>query len=285
MVLMYELQYFGVVQELVVEASVNVPVPDRPRQGRAKRYEIDSVANAIDLLDRIANKGFVSLADAADVTGVSKSSAYRLLATLEVAGLVERIPGSGYRAGAGAIRWAAQLLGNVEIRVVALPILRRLRDETGETVNLALLRDAGLVYVEILESPSPLRMADAPGSAAPMHASALGKAIAMYLPPARLSMLLGPEPYQRFTPNTATSWRDLSLRLVDVRARGYSVDLEEVSDGVACAAAAILSGGEVVAAMSISGPRSRMSDAALERAGQSLVHAAASVAGLISPEA
>ena len=126
-------------------------VPERApttRQEQAERYSIGAVSKALVLLDALADHRSLSLGDAAEAAGASKSSAYRLLATLEAAGLAERLPEGGYRAGAGAIRWASQLLGQLDVRTVAEPTLRRLRDETGETVNLAVLRDTSLIYVE-----------------------------------------------------------------------------------------------------------------------------------------
>ena len=137
------------------------------RQRQAERYSIGAVENALTLLGAIAERDVLGLGEAAEIAGVSKSTAYRLLATLEVAGLAERLPESGYRAGVEAVRWASRLLAGLDVRTVALPTLRRLREETGETVNLAILRDTSLVYVEILESPAAFRMADVPGSPCP----------------------------------------------------------------------------------------------------------------------
>src|SRR6478672_3143819 len=174
------------------------------RQRQAERYSIGAVENALTLLGAIAERDVLGLGEAADIAGVSKSTAYRLLATLEVAGLVERLPESGYRAGVEFVRWASRLLAGLDIRTVAMPTLRRLRQETGETVNLALLRDSSLVYVEILESPAAFRMADVPGSVVPIHATALGKAVAVHLEPQLLAAILGSEPYERYTPRTST---------------------------------------------------------------------------------
>ena len=253
------------------------------RQRQAERYSIGAVENALTLLGAIAERDVLGLGDAAEIAGVSKSTAYRLLATLEVAGLVERLPESGYRAGVEAIRWASRLLAGLDVRTVALPTLRRLREETGETVNLALLRDSSLVYVEILESPAAFRMADVPGSAVPIHATALGKAVAVHLEPQQLATILGPEPYERYTAKTPTTWQAFNAALGPTRATGYGVDMEEVAIGVACVGAAVLDGGRVVGAMSVSAPRARMTDARIEEVGQRLVAVAAEVSQRLAP--
>jgi DNA-binding IclR family transcriptional regulator len=253
------------------------------RRHQAERYSIGAVANALSLLEAIAEREVLGLGEAAEIAGVSKSTAYRLLATLEVAGLVERLPESGYRAGVEAIRWASRLLAGVDVRSAALPTLRRLRDETGETVNLAILRDTSLVYVEILESPAAFRMADVPGAVVPVHATALGQAISIHLEPNRLATLLGPEPYKRFTANTPTTWHAFNTTLGVARGRGYGVDLEGVALGVACVGAAVLDGGRVVGAISVSGPRTRLSDDRIDAVGPQLVEAAREVSDRLGP--
>lgn len=255
------------------------------RQQRAGRYTIDAVANALSILDAIAGRDVLGLGDAAEIAGVSKSTAYRLLTTLEGASLVERLPTGGYRAGVGAVRWATQLLAQLDVRTVALPILRWLRDETGETVNLAVLREASLVYIEVVESAAAFRMADVAGTIAPIHSTALGKAVAAHLEPTRLATLLGPEPYQRFTPRTLTTWRELASCLDEVRARGYSLDLEEVELGVACIAAPILVADQVAGAISVSAPRARMDDDQIPRVGKLLLEATRRIAIWLAPTA
>jgi DNA-binding IclR family transcriptional regulator len=227
-------------------------------QQRAGRYTIEAVANALSILGAIAGREVLSLGAASEIAEVSKSTAYRLLATLESAGLVEKLPGGGYRAGAEAVRWASQLLAQLDIRTVARPLLRQLRGMTGETVNLAILREDSLVYVEVFESPAAFRMADVPGATAPIHGTALGKAVAIHLDPAHLGRLLGPEPYPQLTPSTATTWLELNARLEETRARGYAVDLEEAAIGVVCIAAPVLVRGHVVGAVSVSAPQARM---------------------------
>ena len=88
--------------------------------------------------------------------------------------LPSKAPGSSsacQRAATGpglkAVRWASRLLDQLDVRRVAKPLLRRLRDDVGETVNLAILRDGSLVYVDILESPSPFRTADSGSAPSP----------------------------------------------------------------------------------------------------------------------
>jgi DNA-binding IclR family transcriptional regulator len=225
----------------------------------------------------------MTFAEAAEIVGASRSTAYRVLVTLEADELVERLPDGGYRAGRRLIAWATRLLSQLDVRGVAGPALLELRDQTGETVNLAVLFNTGLVYTDIIESDSPFRMADNPGSLVPIHATALGKAIGAYLEPARLGRLVGPEPYEALTPHTPVRWAELSARLADARDRGFAIDLEERTLGVVCVAAAILVGGTPIAAISVSGPKVRLDDSRLHEVGQLVATVARNLSQRLSP--
>jgi len=241
------------------------------RHQRTERYTIDAVANALAILGAIVGRDALGLGEAAEVAGVSKSTAYRLLATLEGAGLVERLAEGGYRPGIEAVRWASRLLDRLDVRRVASPLLLQLRDDVGETVNLAILREESLVYVDILESPSPFRMADSVGAIAPIHATALGKSVAIHLEPTRLAAILGPEPYRALTPRTPTTWPELNGRIDQARRDGFATDVEEVEIGVACVAAPVLVRGVPIGAISVSAPRARMTDERMADVGRAVL--------------
>jgi DNA-binding IclR family transcriptional regulator len=254
------------------------------RPQKRVRYEVDAVSRALAILKAIVENETVGLTEAAELAGVSKSTAFRLLATLEEAGLVEHRPARGYAAGAEAFRWASHLIGGLEVRNVAMPHLLRLRDATSETVNLAVLRGSAMVYVAILESPSALRMADVPGSGVPIHAAALGRAVAAHLEPARLAELLGPEPYDKLTPRTPTSWVELASELQATQSRGYAVDREEVAVGVTCVAAPLLAQGVPVGAISVSSPSARLDEARIAEIGRLVAQTAEAIRLRLTPD-
>src|SRR5690606_4336434 len=106
-----------------------------------------------------------------------------LLSTLEAAGFVERAPRHGYRAGAAALTWAANLLSHLDIRTVARPVLERLQTLPGEAVYLAVVREAGLVAVDILHAETLFRVLPEPladDMRVPVHATALGHVVAIH---------------------------------------------------------------------------------------------------------
>ncbi len=242
------------------------------------RYEIAAVTKALAILSAMADQQPLSLADATSAAGVSKSTAFRLLATLQAAEAVEQLPQGGYQAGPAAIRWALRIIASLEVRVAARPLMLELRSQTGETVNLALVRGSNLVYVEVLESPSPFRVAEGPGSIAPMHATALGRAIAPHLDPAQLDSMLGPEPLEAFTEHTPRTIREFRTVMASGD-RGFAIDREEAAVGVVCVAAPIFIAGQAIGALSVSMPRARCDDVRLAEIGRKVAQAAALISG------
>jgi IclR family acetate operon transcriptional repressor len=148
---------------------------------------------------------------------------------------------------------------------VAEPYLERLHRVSGDTVNLAVWRGRAVVYLEVLPSPRPLRFVEAPGSRAPLHATALGKAIAAHLPRAEVAAVARASGLPRFTARTVTSLPRLFLELRRVRARGYAVDREEQAAGAVCIAAPVFDRGGIAGALSIAAPAARMDARRLER--------------------
>lgn len=255
------------------------------REGAAARnYTVEAVSRAVTLMRAVAESGTLTLNDAAALVDVSKSTAFRLLETLQQEGLIERLPGGGYRPGPESVRWGLLLLRRVDAPAVAADDLRTLWLETGETVVLGLLTGVRIVLAEILESPSPFRMAEVPGAIAPLHCSALGKAIGAQLDPDRLRRAVGPEPFEPVTPNAATTWEELERRLSIARDLGYATEIEESALGVACVASTIYQGEQVVGAISVAGPRVRMSDDRLALLGPRVREAAARISRRLAPQ-
>ena len=247
----------------------------------ASRYMIEAVEKSLRILLSLADHPTIGVAEAASIAGVSRSRAYRILTTLESAGLAARMPRHGYRTGAKAVRFATLVLAQLDVRAVSRPTLERLWRETGESVNLAILRGLDLVCTEVLESPSQLRVADTPGTRWPLHATATGRAISAHLDRRLLDAAVGPEPFQAYTQRTATTWTALDARLADARERGYAIDIEESAAGVACVAAALFRDGTVIGGISVTGPRSRLTDGVLEAMAPRVVHAAADISAAL----
>lgn len=129
----------------------------------------------------------------------------------------------------------------------------------GETINLGIIEDHQVVYIEVLQSPSALRIAAIPGERNPVHCTALGKAMLAFLPDNEVEAILEHGQLIRRTPKTITQRRHLREHLASVRERSVALDMEENLMGVVCVAAPIFDqSGTVIAGLSVSGPATRM---------------------------
>jgi IclR family transcriptional regulator, KDG regulon repressor len=191
---------------------------------------------------------------------INKTSAFRILFTLDKLGYVQRNPATGkYRLGLKVTELARRMLSGRRLVSVARPHLVRLRDQFDETMNLAILEDGELIYVEILESNHVFRMVGAVGSRVPIQSTALGKAIAAFLPKVAVRSMLKNVQFTKTSPHTITNQRDFFHALRRVRKQGYSVDREETELGASCLSVPILNSSHLaLAAISASGPRPRI---------------------------
>ncbi len=214
---------------------------------RPDPYIVDAVTCALDVLDAFQGAGELGLEDIRRATGLTKSRSFRLLHTLAARGYVEKsTDGARYRLGIRICERAAQV--RRDLRRVALDVMRPLSQRFNESVNLGVLQGGEVLYLDILESSRPFRMAASVGSRMPVESTALGKVIAAHLPAEECAALPCSSP--------ETFRRELQL----ARRRGYALDPEENEPGVSCIGAALLDpSGYPVGAISISGPTHRMS--------------------------
>ncbi len=188
---------------------------------------------------------------------LTKTSAFRILHTLERTGYALRMPDGCYMVAPERRAGSGQLL-NMLLRAAEDP-MKDLNRVFGETVSAALLFDNHIEVVAVIESPHTVKMSNIVGRILPPHASSLGKAITASQPEAVREKLLRCYGVFRFTPTTITDEIALQTELDTIRTRGYATDNEESTPGGFCFAAPLVgSGGEVVAALSISVPAIRM---------------------------
>lgn len=220
---------------------------------------IAAVERAMRLLESFRGQREASLRDLAQRSGLVKSSAFRILFTLERLGYVERSAG-GYAITAKLPRLAGD--GNRPLRDLgdlALPFMREILRRFQETVNLGVLEEGEVVYIRVLESPHPFRLAAHAGMRSPVYSSALGKSLLAHCTRAEIEEVLRTKPPRPITPRTVRNKFDFLRELDKVRVRGYAVDNEEDSRGARCVGVPVLGvNAKVVAALSISGPASRV---------------------------
>ena len=243
---------------------------------RAADYSIAVVVRAIDILEALADASEpLGATEIARRVGTTKTAAYRILATLEQRDYVTKDPASSrYRLGIRLAYLGGRSLESLELTATARSTMEALNRRFRETVNLGVLRDGKVAYLDMIESDQGLRIAALIGTRDHLHSTALGKAILAFLPPEQREELLR-LPRPRMTVNTITDRRELNAELARVRRSGVAEDLGENDIGVRCLGAPIFDhSGLVVAAISLSGPGIRIDD---ERAAE--IGAAVTAAG------
>jgi IclR family acetate operon transcriptional repressor len=232
--------------------------------GGRTSYSIRAVHRVCEILDLLqqAPRG-AALLDVAKATRLPKSSAFRYLATLERRRYVERDPVTGsYRTGSAFLPLRAHEPELLARR--ARPHMERLRDQLEETINLGMLEGNRVIYLEIVESHRSMRLAARRGDRDPLHATALGKAIAAHLPERRTRAILEAEGMARLTPRTLTTLDAYLAELAATRERGYALDDGEHEIDGRSVAVPVLSS-NLPAAISYSAPATRFP---VERAGE-----------------
>jgi DNA-binding IclR family transcriptional regulator len=238
---------------------------------------VQSVDRALTILEQLARHGEVGVTELAAGLGVHKSTAFRLVATLEQHGLVEQTEDRGkYRLGVGLLRLAGATTARLDVVQEARPVSRKLAADTGETVNVAVLADRAALYLDQVAGSSALQPHNWVGQHIPLHATANGKVLLCGLDAERLDDTLGS--LAAYTDMTITKKERLRAELDLVRAQGYAVAVDELEVGLTAAAAPIRNAhGDVIASMSVSGPTFRLTAARVHVVVGQLVEAAEEV--------
>lgn len=200
-----------------------------------------------------------------------KATVHRILTTLESEGFVQQNPANGkYRLGFRLIELGMLALEQVSLRREALAFMQKLLDECQETVDLAVFDDGEMVYLEVLESPQPVKIAAKPGRRLPVHCTASGKAYLAYASEDEVEAALARE-MKPYTPNTICDPEALREDLRVTRERGYSTSWEEFEVGINAVAAPVMDNdGQVKAVIAIAGPAYRFPPDRMAELGQAV---------------
>lgn len=223
---------------------------------------VQSVDRAISVLEILAQHGEAGVSDVAAEIEVHKSTAFRLLGALEARGLVEQAGERGkYRLGFGIVRLAGAVTGRIDITQQGRPVCERLAEEIGETVNIAVMQEHYAINLFQVRGPAAVAAHNWVGQLTPLHATSSGKILLAHLPAKERADVLGHAGMKKVTPRTITAKTKLEKNLAEARERGYAWTLEELEIGLHAMAAPIRSrDGEVIAALSASGPSYRLTE-------------------------
>ncbi|WP_084701937.1 IclR family transcriptional regulator, partial [Streptacidiphilus anmyonensis] len=220
---------------------------------------MQSVDRAVTILELLAARGEAGVTEIAAELGVHKSTAFRLVAALELRGLVEQPGERGkYRLGLGLVRLAGAATVRLDLSQQSRPVCERLAVEVAETINVAILDVDAAVNIEQVLGPSAITTHNWVGQRTPLHATSSGKVLLAHLPEPALAQRLA-EPLERFTSHTVTDPARLRRQLETARQDGYACTVEELETGLNAVAAPVFAhNGQVVAAISASGPSFRL---------------------------
>ena len=225
------------------------------------RYLINSILRACRVLKCLAHdKDQFKVSELANQLNLDRSTTYRILLSLEKCGLVEKNLKTGeYCLGVGVFEVGSAYLRRIDLVEVAKPIMADLALKVQETVHLAVLSETEILYLDKVDSPRSVGVISKIGQRGPVHCTALGKVLLASLRPEERLRIMDHIRFQAFTPRTITSKRRLAQELNRVKKEGYALDCREIEEDVECVAAPIRDHlGNVVAALSVSGPQKKI---------------------------
>jgi IclR family transcriptional regulator, KDG regulon repressor len=222
---------------------------------------IQSLGRGLEILDLMAGRGGeISVTEAARLLQVDRSTASRLLGTLETCGFVDQQPETHrFRLGTKLIHLSNVLLESLNLGTIGHEEVKALVDQTAEGAQLAILGRTDAVFIDHVDGPERLTIATNIGDRDPLHCTAIGRALLSGHSDEEVRDLLSHSHLERYTPRTVVALSEVIDRVRVVRRQGYAFDDEERYSGVQCVAAPIRDHtGKVVAAIGISGPTPRM---------------------------
>jgi IclR family transcriptional regulator, acetate operon repressor len=235
--------------------------PNETVDAHGGREAGSAAQRALLVMEYVANsERSVSLTEIMQAVKLPKPTVFRILTTLEEAGMLLREPDAKrYVPGERLSTLAANVLLHSPYRSARRAILEELVEKLGETCNLTIPNGHYVMYLDRVESSWPLRINLHAGSKVPLYASASGKLFLAHTQKRMRDRLLSSAPLIAHTRNTLTTMRELELEFAKVRRNGYATDDEEYLAGICCLSVPIMNEQErVIAAVAVHGPTSRM---------------------------
>jgi len=240
-----------------------------------------TVGKALEVLDQVASFGRpVRFAELLSASRFPKATLYRFVQTLTGEGMLSFDPDrQTYALGVRLVRLAHAAWQTSSLAPVARRHIEALSEALGETVHLAQLDNASVLYVDKVNAHQTLPMFSQAGKVGPAYCTGVGKVMMAYLPPADLSHALEQQSFHPFTPHTVTTEFALRAELEAIRDQGFGFDREEHEPGIICVAVPILTGqGRLLGALSVTSSIGRTTLTALEKRVPTLRATAQSIA-------
>lgn len=240
----------------------NAPETKRPTDAgkQSASASVGVISKVLRIFEVLQNSSAgLGLKGICDATGINKSTAHRFLRHLDREGYLLRSEAGAYLIGPRLAQMSNCASKSATLQAVTRSIMADLWRSTQETVNLGVLDRGMLLYIDVMESPHDFRLVSRIGTRRSLHVTALGKALAAFLPASQCERTLAAIVFQRVTPKSIPNMAQFRAELDKVRRQGYAVDNEEVLLGCRCISAPILNSENVaIAALSVSGPVTRV---------------------------
>ncbi|MGD0152564.1 MAG: IclR family transcriptional regulator [Thermacetogeniaceae bacterium] len=229
------------------------------------RYAVSSIDRALDILLLIfRERREMGITEIAADLGIYKSTVHRALGTLQERGFIEQNPVTNkYWLGIKLFTLGMLYRDKMKIQELARPFTEKLAEQCREVVHLGILESdehepGRVVVIDKVETQKVLKLTPAIGTGTKAYCSALGKALLAYQPDEYLQRI-AQNNLERYTPNTITDVQELKRELCQIKEQGYSIDREEIELGLICIGAPIFTvQNRVIAAISVSGPTTRL---------------------------
>lgn len=252
----------------------------------AEKY-VQTLDRSLDVLEVLAHaEEALGVTEIGNRISLHKSTVHRILHTLCHRGYVERVrDNERYQLGIKTVELGIRFLNDMELRKVASPVLNNLAKLLNEVVHLVISDEGEVVYIDKAESSHVVSMHSKVGRRAPMHCTAVGKALLSTLPEEEVRHILEIKGMTRYTPNTIVEPDVLLVYLREVKTSKISVEIEENEIGIVCLGTPVFDySGRAIGAISVSGPAERIKEKGIERIGQEMKQSGEEISALMGFE-
>ncbi len=225
---------------------------------------IRSVDHAFDVLEAFdGSKDEIGVTELSKNLGLSKNNVFRLLATFEQRGYIEQNKKTeNYRLGLKVFELSQIYRHQSGLLRQARPVLKDLVDKCNEAAYIGIIREGYIIYLDMVDSPQPIKVISRVGYRIPAYCTAIGKTQLAYESDDELDKFYRGKSLKGFTDSTVTDPQKLKEELAEIAVKGYAMDNEEYEKEIKCVGVPIRDyTRRVVAGVCISGPAYRMSDA------------------------
>jgi len=226
-----------------------------------KQYNVAMVDRAMKILDyMLKSESTAGISQLAKYLDLPKANVFRIISTLEKWGMVERDPlfENEYRLGKALIVYGQKAKKDINLLSVAKPVLKQIAQDIGETANIGVLHENQIVILHSEHGEASILVSILPPTCA-LHNSSLGKVFLANMSDTDITNYFAQTTFESQTVNTITSYDDFSKHRAQICTDGYSLEIEEWEYGLSCVAVPVKdSTGQLLAALSVSGPSTRM---------------------------